>query len=441
MTRCAAKVADATSDMAEESLKQERERLRETNRARALPEDAGINISVDGQSNGMVIASRRKAGQNASQAVGIATEQQMAKKDIVAPYIESKLCWTGSWLRNRGFEVDCPGAGHEGCTATLSRTEPPSDHRIGEKLGEKFVEDKVNVKYVATDGDARSAEGVALAMQKLFSNQRVESKADLIHFGQSLIRQTMSSTFSQRMFPWNTKEARKQQQQPLALDLADRSHAIFSIMWQDYAGNIEQINTRRMPGVISAAIDCYASDCSHCRKCGIVYSSGVRKSLWYKSFRLTTGVLHPRTLCMSASDRALMREVLCIRLGEATVILLDKNINTCKNEAVNRSSTASLPQNVNFSRTSKGRMLATFHRVNEGIGNSFLRKVECLGAPVPRGSRPARPLRCVQEEETYIKAYRKKAAVRKCSVNSKYRQHRCKEVQARTDRKIPEVSA
>ena len=422
MTRCAAKVADATADMVEESLKQERERLRETNKARGLPEDAGINISVDGQYNSMVIASRRKAGQNASQAVGVAIEQQTAKKKIVAAYMESKLCWTGSWLRNRGFEVDCPG-GHEGCTATLSRTEPLSEHRIGEKLGEKFVEDKVNVRLVTTDGDARSAEGVALAMQKLFPNQRVERKADPIHLGQSLIRQTMSSTFSQRMFPGKTKAARKEQQQALALDLADRSHAIFSTMWQDYAGNMEQI-ARRMPGVISATIDCYAGDCSHCRKCGIVCSGGVRKSWWHKSFRLTTGVLHPRTLCMSASDRTLMRELLCIRLGEAALILLDKNTNTCKNEAVNRSLTASLPKNVNFSRTSKGRMLATCHRVIEGIGNSFLKKLECVGAPVPRGSRPARALRRMQEEETYKKAYRKRAAVRKCSVNSKYRQHR-----------------
>ena len=49
MTRCAANVADATSDMLEESLKQERERFRQTNRATGLPEDAGISISVDGQ--------------------------------------------------------------------------------------------------------------------------------------------------------------------------------------------------------------------------------------------------------------------------------------------------------------------------------------------------------------------------------------------------------
>ena len=51
-----------------------------TNRARGVPEDAGINISLDGQYNSMVIVSRRKAGQNASHTVGIAIEQQTAKK-------------------------------------------------------------------------------------------------------------------------------------------------------------------------------------------------------------------------------------------------------------------------------------------------------------------------------------------------------------------------
>ena len=87
---------------------------------------------------------------------------------------------------------------------------------------------------------------------------------------------------------------------------------------------------------------------------------------------------------MSASDRALMRELLCIRLREAALILLDKNTNTCKNEAVNRTLTASLPKNVNFSRTSKGRMLATCHRVNEGIGNSSAKTGMCGGTCTKR---------------------------------------------------------
>ena len=67
--------------------------------------------------------------------MGIAIEQQTAKKQIVSAYMEPKLCWTGLWLRNRGFEVDCHGE-NEGCTAILSQMEPLSEHRIEEKLGE-----------------------------------------------------------------------------------------------------------------------------------------------------------------------------------------------------------------------------------------------------------------------------------------------------------------
>ena len=225
------------------------------------------------------------------------------------------------------------------------------------------MEDKVNVRFVTTDDDARSAEGVALAMQKLFPGHRVEHKADLTHLGQSLICQTMTSTFSQCVFPGKT-EARKEQQQALALNLADRSYAIFSTIWQGCAHNMEQ-TAQHMPGVISAAIDCYACDCSHCCKCGIVCSGGVRESWWHKSFHLITGCcIHAYSACLQ-SDGALMRELLCIRLGEAALIVLDKDTNICKNEAVNRSLTASLPKNVNFSRTMQYRQNAGYMSLSE----------------------------------------------------------------------------
>ena len=94
------------------------------------------------------------------------------------------------------------------------------------------MEDKVKATFVTTDDDARCAEGVTLAMQKLFPDYQVECKADPIHLSQSLIHQTVSSTFSQCMFTGKMKEAQKEQQKALALDLADRSHAIFSTVWQ-----------------------------------------------------------------------------------------------------------------------------------------------------------------------------------------------------------------
>ena len=93
------------------------------------------------QYNSMVIASRRKAGWDAFQAVGMAIEQQTAKKKIGTAYMECKLCWISLWLRNRGFEMDCPGE-NEGCTATLLQMEPLLEHRIEEKLGKSMWKTK-----------------------------------------------------------------------------------------------------------------------------------------------------------------------------------------------------------------------------------------------------------------------------------------------------------
>ena len=147
-------------------------------------------------------------------------------------------------------------------------------------------------------------------MPKLFPDYQVECKADPIHLSQSLICQTMSSTFSQCMSAGKMKEAQKELQQALALDLADRSHigccrylqvltcksyvssespsCLLQRHVADHAGNIKQI-VRCMSWVVSATTDRCAGNCSHCHKCGMVCFGGVRKGWWRKSFHLTTG--------------------------------------------------------------------------------------------------------------------------------------------------------
>lgn len=369
MNQAAAKVSALTSAAIERDLCEERQKLKETNRLRGLAEDAPINVSIDGRYNSSVISSRHKAGQNASQAISIAVEHQTAEKKVVAAYMENKLCWTGSWLRNRGFAVHCPG-GHEGCTATLPAADPLSELRMGEKLGDMFADEQVLVKYVTTDGDARTAEGVQSAMKKLFPDWEVIRKADPVHIGQSQIRETVSSTFSDQMFNGRTREERKEQQKVLALDLKSRSHAIFSRLFQETGGNVA-IMSRRMPGVIATTMDCYSGDCSHCRWSSVVCRGGVRNSWWQKSFYLNTGVLRRGMLMPTEEDRRLLNELLRLRLGEAALLLMDQNTNTCKNEAINRSISASMPKNVNWSRTGRGRMLATCDRINKGTGESL----------------------------------------------------------------------
>lgn len=422
MNVAAAKVCDQTSVAIVHGLSQERLKLKETNKMRGLAENAPINISVDGRYKSAVIASRSKAGQNASQAISIAVEHQTAEQKIVAAYMESKLCWTGSWLRNRGFTVQCPG-GHEGCTASLSATEPLSELRMGEKIGEMFADDHVAVKYVTTDGDARTAEGVQSAMHRLFPNTEVIRKADPVHIGQSQIRQTILATFSDQMFSGRTREDRKEQQKTLALDIKNRSHAIFTQLYQESGGNMAKIS-RRMPGVLSTTIACYSGDCSHCRKSSVVCKGGVRSNWWNKSCYLNTGVLRRHMLTPAEEDKQLLKELLKIRLGEAALSLLDQNTNTCKNEAINRSLSACLPKNVNWSRTGAGRMLATCDRINKGTGESLLHKLEVVGAPITKGGAVARAVHQIQYECKYDRNYRKNTKVRRRRTNAKFVQRR-----------------
>lgn len=443
MNKRAKKVSNLTSAAIEQDLCRERLRLKETNIKRGLTEDAPINISIDGRYNSTVIAGRGKAGQNASQSIAVAVEHQTGQKKIVAAYMENKLCWTGSCLRNKGFSVQCPG-GHEGCTATISAAEPLSELKMGEKLGDMFADEQVLVKYVTTDGDARTAEGVQAAMRKLLPDFDVIRKADPVHIGQSQIRETISSKFSDEMFSGRTREEKKEQQKTLALDIKNRSHAIFSQLYKETGGNMAKI-ARRMPGVLATTIDCYSGDCSHCRRTSVVCEGGRRKNWWNKSCYLNTGVLRRNMLNPSEGDRQLLRELMHIKLGEAALVLLDQNTNTCKNEAINRSLSASMPKNVNFSATGRGRMLATVDRINKGVGESLHYKLEVVGAPVAKGGAVAQSIRQLQREVDYKKEYAKRAQVKKRQVRIKFKQreehHRAKTARKARDNRGEYIKA
>ena len=86
-------------------------------------EASEINIAMDGRYNSVTIASRKKPGQNASQAIGIACETMTDKKFVIQASFKNKLCWTGNWLKGKGIDVQCPG-GHPECTANMSVFQP-----------------------------------------------------------------------------------------------------------------------------------------------------------------------------------------------------------------------------------------------------------------------------------------------------------------------------
>ena len=92
-----------------------------------------INIAVDARYNSMTIVSRKKPGQNASQAIGIACETMTDRQFIIQVCFQTKLCWTGTWLKRKVIDVKCPG-GHPECTANLSAFAPLSDSKWVVKL-------------------------------------------------------------------------------------------------------------------------------------------------------------------------------------------------------------------------------------------------------------------------------------------------------------------
>jgi hypothetical protein len=416
MQRLSNSVGMATKMLNLNDIRERMQNCKRINKLRGLPADSPINVSMDVRYNSTTIASRHKMGQNASQAIGIVTETQTDRKQIVGVHLVNKLCYVGSWLRNRGFNVQCPG--HADCTATMTEMEPMSEKIIGAKIGADLVEEGLLVRYVTTDGDARGAEGIQNAMLKSDPGWRTERQADTTHLGQAQFRHTVRATFSEGMFPGQTAERRKEQQKMLGLDIKNRCHRIITELHKAHTGNISII-AKKMPTIIEVTLDCYSGNCKKCLRNGIVCRGGVRKSWWNSSLYLSRCGL--TQLNVSDGDRQLLKALLLLRLGVESLRLTRLNTNTNKNEAVNRGLSVSLPKNVNFGRNAEARTHPTIHRLNLGAGNSLLQKLETVGSPACKGGRVAKAIRHMQITSRYHTEYLKRSFTRRRKLQNKLR--------------------
>ena len=171
LQRTANKIAGLTAQATMDDLRMRRQRSKETNTLRGLPEDAPINITVDVRYNSTNLKNSYSCGgQNASQALGTAFSWQSDQREIIAFQLDNKLCKLGSSLRSKGLNVTC--LGHVGCTANVLAMETLSEYRIGKHIGDSLAQDNVAVKYVATDGDALASRGIQDAMPAGMETQR-----------------------------------------------------------------------------------------------------------------------------------------------------------------------------------------------------------------------------------------------------------------------------
>ncbi|CAC5416721.1 unnamed protein product [Mytilus coruscus] len=163
--------------------------VKAVNRKRGAPENE-INLTVDVRYPSNTITSKRKPGQNANQACAVGIETLTDRKYIVATSSLNQMCWTGAWLRGKGFTIECPN-GHEECTADLHHAAPLSEYELGKKIGNQLAVQGILVKYATTDGDGRTANGINDAIQALHIMWKVERLADPIHLANGQFRAAM----------------------------------------------------------------------------------------------------------------------------------------------------------------------------------------------------------------------------------------------------------
>lgn len=362
---------------------------------------------MDVRYNSISITSRRKPGQNASQAIGLAVETNTDSQYIIGTAVQNKLCWKGHWLKNKGYDVNCPD-GHEDCTATMAAPVPLSEYEIGKSIAEHFQLDGIHVKYATTDSDGRGAKGLSEVFTQTNPSWTVQRLADPTHVAQGQFRKCNAAQFSNMIFGnIRSKSIRKEAQLTLSRDVKSRCSMVYKKLMEEEQGDISTIK-RKLPKVLEATLKCYSGDCSMCRRYAQVCDGGLTNNWWRRSMHLATSRL--TELHMTPSDKHLMLEILKMRLSEEAFMDMRFNTNTQKNEAVNRSLSVALPKNVNYSRNMPARVASTVHRVNNTLGESTINKCENVGvklSPLVKKS-----LRQMGKEEEYHKTYQKRPEIK-----------------------------
>ena len=381
-----------------------------------------LNLQIDGTYQSHTFGSRHKLGQGASQVAAVACENMTDKQQIVSLAYDNKSCWTGSWLRGLGYEVECPG-GHPDCTANIKSTTTLGEKNLGYKIGQDMANRNIYIKNVTTDGDSTSATGVQLAMNEFLEDSwTVQRLADPIHRGQCMMRQGTKAKFSNSMFPGSTVAERKEIQKIFMIDIKERTHGIYSTMMEKYNGNLEKINNR-LVNTVERVVDCYSGKCSEtCRWSVTLCGGGKGTSWWARSAMLSSYKLRKGCLMMTEEDRALLTDIIELKLSVAAVGEMPYNFSTNKCEAVNHAISASLPKNRNFGRNGEARTCAAVLRVNNSIDVAVGKTLQAVGAPLHKDSKSVSALKKIKGEDDYDKQMHKDPKVKAKKAKARRRQ-------------------
>lgn len=394
--------ATITATITQDSLQENVEKLKAAHTFRGHTGALELNVSADGRYDSVTFGNRQKMGQNANVCIGLATENMTNEHLIVAMDYENKLCQLGKMLRAKGESITCPD--HPNCTATVSAAEPFTECTLGEKMGKDLAKQGVRVPYVTSDGDAHISQGFDMAMKEVIGAEyAVERQQDTVHLANSIYKATLKDDFSKNFFPGQTADKRKEMQGVFARDVARRCFLIGKQLVNRHSSNVDAMK-KQVPKILAATLLCYQHKHRMCRSHSLVCRGLKKDNWWIKSFMRPYGLYK---LSFTDADKYTLMSRILQRIGEEVLTLTRFNNNTNAVEGSWRSISASLPKNVNYARTGKGRASAAIHRLIHKVGNSVIKKCSAIGSPIPRRGFIARALFQIQHEVTYKKLYRR----------------------------------
>ena len=382
-------VGDKIIELNRKDMQELRQSINDMNEIKGLARDAGIRVAGDAKYNKLGSNRQNSPFQPGTQVTYTLVEGETPHQYIINVFCGNKLCHTCS--QNIGKGAD--GVKHGGqCSANL-----PLDASIGdeEQWAKQAVQEiqsdqegPLNIAYATTDGDSRAVHGMADAQ-----GRPVEHLLDTRHFGESLARAVDRLDFSANALPASTKKDKKRIQKDLSHNVKRRCTAEFEMAYKKLNGDIDLI-INKLSYAIDALIQCYSGNCSRlCAKHSFI-CTGKPKGRWAHTYlpsqggRLDLGEEDVRILCNCVSQH----------LGREGVIKTKFNTNSQKVEAIHRSFTSTNPQQVTMTRNFPARIHSAVHKVNRGLANSTLRKLEYVGAPLTKGTRPCRALKRMQRD-------------------------------------------
>lgn len=347
----------------DQNMAEKRQEVIQHNFEKGATDPTQLDVSFDCRYNGKLNSSY-KPGTGASQAYGVCTENHTSKKYVIGLTTENKLCWTGSYLRNKGFDVECPG-GHEGCTANTKYMQPHSERRMAHDMASQLHADDMLVRTVTTDGDTKSFLGMQDFYGTLDEAWEVTRQADQNHLGSTQERRARRANWSQNMFPNKTGTARQEAIRAFAKDIKSRCTMIVKKLRALGDGDITK-KLGELPKVCSATVECYSGNCHFCpHESYVCLGLGGLGDWWYHSQYLPTHDID--RLDMTENDKELLRKILEIRLSERAIKSVASNTGTQKCEAFNRSTLANLPKAINHSRNFDGRVAVKTLQINNNL--------------------------------------------------------------------------